>query len=475
MVGLNPDGSKVAPAKKAAPASQGYDPATFAQALLERLGVPASSENMDFMLSWMSAEGGNWHNSASYNPLNTSQAMPGELGTMGTQGNIRRYKDWQQGLDATVQTLSSQKHGYPQIIAALKANDPNAAVNALKASGWDKNHYSGGFNLGVGAAYAKANGATPDSIAGVGNLPNSNTQQIIGVDNKLDTTFGFASAFFNSDPSLKNLIDSFKGQDANDANVQERFQAALKDTPWYKTHTANQRAWDQLQTSDPTEAAHQLLGLQQQLAQQAKQAGVNLSNGQLHTMAQQTLQMYGQSPPAGVINQMIGAQVKYTGAGGTYTGQTASDITTLQNLAKSYGVPISDHTMQAWLQNIVQNGVDPTSYTEYLKEQSKSLYPTLAPQIDQGLTFQQAADPYAQTAAKTLNLDPNSVDFSQPKWMKALTQVDPKTGNRTAMSLDQWQTTLMTDPTYGYGNTTQAKQDASSLALTIAKAFGKTS
>jgi hypothetical protein len=436
---------------------------------------------MDFMLSWMAAEGGNWHNSASYNPLNTSKAMPGELGTMGTQGNIRRYKDWEQGIDATVQTLSSQKHGYPAIINALRNSNAQGAVQALRASEWDIGHYTdpktgaSTFSLGTGDSYAKANGATPDSVAGVPGVPNSNTQQIVGVDNGLDTTFGFASAFFNSDPSLKHLIDSFQGQDANDANVQDRFQAALKDTQWYKTHTANQRAWTQLQTSDPTEAAHQLLGLQQQLAQQAKQAGVTLSNGQLHTMAQQALSMYGQSPPSNVVNQMIGAQVRYTGAGGTYTGQVGSDVTTLQNLAASYGVNISDHTMQAWLQNIVQNGVDPQSYTDYLQEQSAAMYPTLAPVMAKGLNFQQAVDvPYAQPAAKLLNIDPNTIDWTQPKWMKALSQVDPKTGARTAMSPDQWQTTLMTDPVYGYGNTTQAKQDASSLAMKIAKNFGKT-
>lgn len=454
--------------------STDYDPATFAQAVLGKMGLPESPANMDFMLSWMSAEGGNWHNSASYNPLNTSLAMPGQLGTMGTQGNIARYKDWDQGIEATVQTLSSQKHGYPAIINALKSSDSQGAVTALKASGWDKNHYSGGFNLGVGAAYAKANGSTPDSIAGDPNAPNSNTQQIVGTDNGLDTTFGFASAFFNSDPSLKKLIDSFQGQDANDTNVQDRFQAALKDTSWYKTHTANQRSWDQLQTSDPTEASHQLLGLQQSLAQQAKAAGVTLSNGQLHTMAQQTLSMYGETPPSNVINQMIGAQVKYTGAGGSYTGQTAGDVTTLQNLASAYGVTLSNSTMQAWLQNIVQNGVDPNTYTQTIQDQSAALYPTMAAQMKTGLTLQQAADNYKQIAGHVLNIDPTTVDFSQPKWMKAISQIDPTTGLRTAMSPDQWQTTLMTNPTYGYNNTTQAKDDAASLAMSIAKSFGKT-
>ena len=43
------------------------------------------------------AEGGHWHNQARYNPLNTTQSEPG-AGNTGSQGNIKVYKSWDQGL-----------------------------------------------------------------------------------------------------------------------------------------------------------------------------------------------------------------------------------------------------------------------------------------------------------------------------------------------------------------------------------------
>lgn len=350
----------------------------------------------------------------------------------------------------------------------------HAAINAAQAK------YQNADDATVIAAYhsgAASAGTTPTSStdatgggSGVG-AAGSASGLAAGTPNELAASFGYSSAFFNSDPSLKKLIDSYAGQDATNSQVQARFKADLMDTAWYKQHTAAQREWTQLQTSDPTEAAHQLLTMQQQLAQQAKSMGVQIPVGQLSQMARSALSMYGQNVPTSAVQDMIGAQLHYKGSA-TYSGDVGNDITTLKDLAHSYGVPISDQTMQGWLRNIVSNGVDPKSYSDYLQQQAQSLYPTLAPQIKQGLTFQQAVDPYRQIAAQKLEIDPNTVDFTQPKWMKALTQIDPKTGDRTAMSLDQWQNTVMTDPAYGYDKTNQAKSDAASLAVKIGQMWG---
>jgi hypothetical protein len=466
------DGGKTPKAgTKAAPAQgNAYSAQSFAEALLQRLGVPVSPENVDFITSWEAAEGGHWNNSATYNPLNTTLHMPGS-GPMGGNPNqnggdpVQAYTSWQQGLDATVNTITHSR--YSGIIQALHANNPQAAAQAAVNSGWGTHN----IQLGSGAHY----GTTATADTGGTNSPGTGTDTPGTVTNQKDIAaqFGYSSAFFNSDPSLKALIDKYAGQDSTNATVIARFQADLMDTPWFQKHTKAQREWTQLQTSDPTEAAHQLLTMQQQLAQQAKQAGVALSGSQLQQMAKSALSMYGANVPSSVVQQMIGAQVHYKG-GNTYQGDVGNDVTTLKDLATSYGVPLSDKTMQGWLQNIVTNGVDPKSYTQYLQQQSESLYPTLAPQLKQGLTFQQAVDPYRQIGAQLTDTDPNTIDFTQPKWQKAIMQVDPKTGDRTAMSLDQWQTTLKSDPVYGYATTTAGKQEQSTLAKSIASMLGAT-
>lgn len=104
------------PGAQAAPVT----PATFATSLLQRLGAPATPQNVQALVAWQGKEGGNWHNTAAYNPLNTTLSMPGA--TVMAGGNVdgvKAYQNWQQGLQATVNTL--QNGDYGDIVGALKA------------------------------------------------------------------------------------------------------------------------------------------------------------------------------------------------------------------------------------------------------------------------------------------------------------------------------------------------------------------
>jgi hypothetical protein len=113
--------------------AQGYTPTTFAAALLGRLGIPVSRGAVRSVVGWERAEGGNWNNTAHFNPLNTTQAAPG-AGSTGTQGNIKSYTNWNQGLNATAQTLRNGHYG--GILQALKTGNPDAVANAIGSSPW---------------------------------------------------------------------------------------------------------------------------------------------------------------------------------------------------------------------------------------------------------------------------------------------------------------------------------------------------
>jgi hypothetical protein len=111
-------------------------PEQFAAGVLQGLGIKANRSNVQALVGWTRAEGGHWHNDAKYNPLNTTQPMAG-AGNTGTQGNIKVYKSWQQGIQATVDTL---KNGhYAGIIQALKGRNPMAVAQAIGASPWGTN------------------------------------------------------------------------------------------------------------------------------------------------------------------------------------------------------------------------------------------------------------------------------------------------------------------------------------------------
>lgn len=111
-------------------------PESWAATVLKRLGIHQTPGAVQALTGWAKAEGGHWNNTARYNPLNTTQSMPGYSKT-GTQGNIGSYKDWGQGIDATVRTLRNGR--YTGIISALQSGDPGKVATAIGSSPWGTN------------------------------------------------------------------------------------------------------------------------------------------------------------------------------------------------------------------------------------------------------------------------------------------------------------------------------------------------
>jgi hypothetical protein len=176
-------------------------PSSFAASVLARLGIKSTPQNIKDFTAWEQQEGGNWNNKAKFNPLNTTMSEPG-AGNTGSQGNIKVYQSWAQGLAATVATLKLP--AYASIIASLRGNASlgafsgavsgspwgtgaitapgvglsNSALNALLDSGKGKKPKALGIPTGVenmlhlaeqleGAPYSKANhaGAYNETIA----------------------------------------------------------------------------------------------------------------------------------------------------------------------------------------------------------------------------------------------------------------------------------------------------------------------
>jgi hypothetical protein len=120
----------------------GYTPTTFAKALLSALGAPATSANVASLTAWEAREGGNFNNTAKYNPINTERVEPGSTDYK-PGGAVQAYTSWSQGLQATVATL--QQSQYVAIVTALKAghglkgNTPGMAQALLT---WSDQGYS---------------------------------------------------------------------------------------------------------------------------------------------------------------------------------------------------------------------------------------------------------------------------------------------------------------------------------------------
>lgn len=136
--------------------------AEFAEKVIKGLGLPFTQLSMTKFMAWEQQEGGHWSNSARYNPLNTTLPLPG-AGNTGTQGNIKVYTSWQQGVEATVKTLSAG--AYSGIRSNLAGSGNLASFEAaVNSTPWGTKFPGGGKGGGEGRG--------PSSIpGGETNLP----------------------------------------------------------------------------------------------------------------------------------------------------------------------------------------------------------------------------------------------------------------------------------------------------------------
>lgn len=125
--------------------------------ILRQLHYPVTTGNIEALLAWHQAEGG----SASFNIFNTTQPAAGASNYNSV--GVKNYVSYQQGLSATVATL---RNGYyPEILAALKANNPYGVAQGLENEPWGT---SGSLVASILHGWGIAGGGAPDPSAGSG-------------------------------------------------------------------------------------------------------------------------------------------------------------------------------------------------------------------------------------------------------------------------------------------------------------------
>lgn len=140
--------------------------------------------------------------------------------------------------------------------------------------------------------------------------------------------------------------------------------------------------------------------------------------------------------------------------------------------AGDFAVPLADGVIDKWLTDIEFGTKTAQDFRDYLADMAKSRFPQFGDALDHGRTIRDMMDPYIQLAAQELDIPPDSITFSDPKWMQALDYVDPKTGVRRPMTLAEWQQALRSG-NYGWENTRHAGDAVAKFATLLGRQFGK--
>lgn len=280
--------------------------------------------------------------------------------------------------------------------------------------------------------------------------------------------YGFLAGFLDIPDLRKILIEAGRRSQKGTPVSKEWIQGKMYATPWWKKTAEVTRNWIALNGTDPATAKQRLASTKTQITSAATAAGVTLTPDQIAKYAL-NVNKFGWSEQQ--VQSAIGHQLVYN-PDKAAQGQAGLTVDKLKEMSSAYLVPVSDETLQKWARNVVGGDVDLAAFETYAKEQAKSLFPSLSAAIDAGVTVNDYVDPYREQAAKVLEISPDEVDFMDPKWRKAVDQVDPKTGQRTALSLADWTTTMRTDSQYGYDKTKGARAEAASLTSKLGEMFG---
>lgn len=164
----------------------------WARQLLSKLGIKATNTNVAALMAWMRAEGGHWNNTAHYNPLNTTQSMPG-ASSMNSVG-VKAYTSWDQGFDATVKTL--QNGHYPAILTALKTGSAKEIVQAVVNSVWGTKTISLSGIKVTGKSSGSGGSSSSSSSGGLLSFPGEIVSFFTGATDAVTSTAEFFAAFF---------------------------------------------------------------------------------------------------------------------------------------------------------------------------------------------------------------------------------------------------------------------------------------
>jgi hypothetical protein len=325
---------------------------------------------------------------------------------------------------------------------------------------------SSGGDVAGGGGGGTSGGGTGGMGGTTGGTPDGTTAPAVPIDweTAAQEQYGGYYAIVKSIPEVATLLQKAVANGYPEA----KFNYELSQTTWFKTTTASARAWDISEQSDPASAQQRVDNQAAKIKSQALSLGVRLDDTSVAKLAKDSLRGGWDET---TITNSIGSQAMQSTTGVSqlrsgFIGQT------LRQTAADYGVSLSDDTFNQFVNKVATGQESQSSFQQYALQMAKSLFPGIAAQLDAGQTYKQIVDPYKQTAAQILEMNPESIDFVDPKWSKAVTFVTDK-GEQRPMNYNEWGDYLRQTRSFGYEFTSEAQSRAYGVANDLARLFGK--
>lgn len=281
---------------------------------------------------------------------------------------------------------------------------------------------------------------------------------------ELASSYGFTYAFLEGNKDLKKIF----GQAVDETWSTDRFQAAIRDTSWWKTNSESMRKAQLTQKTDPATWDAMVDAETVKISQLAATVGAAIPSKKMKELVTTALKT---NLDEDGLRNLLGQYVNFT-KNGTLQGEAGMHEFTMKEYASSMGIQLDDQTIKNQAQRVIRKVATTQDYESLVREHAKSMYPSYAQQIDAGQTMKDIASPYTQMMAQTLEIPDTDITLSDPTIKGALNGLSPD-GKPSGVSLTDFQQKLRSDPRWG--KTTQAQNSIFSVGHQVLKQMGLTS
>ena len=273
--------------------------------------------------------------------------------------------------------------------------------------------------------------------------------------------YGFVESMLDAIPELKDLFE----RAVKDTWTPSKFQAEVRNTTWFKTHSESERQFLIKQYGDPATAGQLWHTNQLRVWNMASQTGASVDWDVVNKFA------YGIMALGWSDEQLRAELAKHIALGSTSQGGQAGQV---MDQLKEYGFQMGwqfgKEDLQYAAQQVVGGMRSVDQYKAQIRNVAKGIYSQWSDQIEAGQTVMGLASPYFQSMASILELPPGSITLEDPTIKNALQSKDMATGQNRVKQIWEFENDLRSDDRWK--KTQNAQNSTMQVAHKVLSDFG---
>lgn len=255
---------------------------------------------------------------------------------------------------------------------------------------------------------------------------------------------------------------------ANGWGAQE-LQGAIFKTDWYKTTWADFRQLELLKSTDPAEYAKVQQEAQFSISTLLRDLGVD-GNRQPDLVRILSNDWLRHGRDDWYLYQRIGDVLERKPELMSERGSIAAKKAEYRKLAADYMLDYGEGTLTKLAVNEWMNRDKRETIENRFRQEAIKRYAHLEDMLTRGLSVRQAMQPQTTAVARVLEMNPEAIDLTQPRWRVLMEMKDPNDGKLRAMTTSEADRWARNQEEFKY--TKNARDEVYDVSMQILQAMG---